>query len=40
MIDTCSKTGRRSFMPGQKFDVPQNECTNKMKTGKSIPCNL
>ncbi len=23
MIDTCSKTGRRSFMPGQKFDVPK-----------------
>tara|TARA_B100000780_G_C20948771_1_gene378479 strand:+ start:364 stop:663 length:300 start_codon:yes stop_codon:yes gene_type:complete len=40
MIDACSKTGRRSFMPDQKFNVPQNKCTNKMKTGKSILCNL
>ena len=27
MIDACSETGRRSFMPDQKFDVLQNECT-------------
>lgn len=40
MIDVCSKNGRRSFMPDQQFDVPQNEYINKMKTGKSIPCNL
>ena len=40
MIDACFKTGRRSFMPDQKFNVPQNKCTNKMKTGKSILCNL
>tara|TARA_B100000767_G_scaffold213206_1_gene200504 strand:- start:66 stop:269 length:204 start_codon:yes stop_codon:yes gene_type:complete len=40
MIDARSKTGHRSFVPGQKFDVPQNECTNKMKTGESILCSL
>ena len=27
MIDACSETGRRSFMPDQKFDVLQNECS-------------
>ena len=27
MIDSCSETGRRSFMPDQKFDVLQNECS-------------
>ena len=39
MIDACSKTDRRFFMPGQKFDVPQNECSYKMKAG-SVVCNL
>ena len=28
MIDSCSESGRRSFMPDQKFDVPQNDCVN------------
>ena len=31
MIDTCSKTGRRSFMPGQKFDVPKMNVQIKWK---------
>ena len=26
MLDSCSPTGTRSFMPGNEFDVPQNDC--------------
>ena len=26
MLDSCSPTGTRSFMPGNEFDVPQNGC--------------
>ena len=40
MIDACSKTGRRSFMLGEKFDVPQNDCSSKVGAGSSVPCAL
>ena len=29
MIDSCSETGLRSFMPNQEFDMFQNDCVNK-----------
>ena len=29
MIDSCSETGLRSFMPDQEFDMFQNDCVNK-----------
>ena len=30
MIDSCSKSGKRSFMPNSKFDIPQNNCIKKI----------
>ena len=35
MIDSCSKSGRRSFMPDQKFDIPQSGCVKKFIRGGS-----
>ena len=35
MIDSCSKSGRRSFMPDQKFDIPQSKCVKKFIRGGS-----
>ena len=41
MIDSCSESGRRSFMPDQKFDIPQNDCVNKIVQYASfVQCNL
>jgi len=30
MRDACAATGKRSFMPGRKFDTPQNNCKKKI----------
>ena len=42
MIDACSKTGRRSFMAGEKFDILQNGCIKKLAKENDgfISCNL
>ena len=29
MLDSCSPTGTRSFMPGSDFDIPQSNCKKK-----------
>ena len=29
MLDACDPSGRRSFMPDQKFDIVQNDCQKK-----------
>ena len=29
MLDSCSPTGTRSFMPGSDFDIPQTNCKKK-----------
>ena len=29
MLDSCSPTGTRSFMPGSDFDIPQSNCEKK-----------
>ncbi len=31
MLDSCSPTGTRSFMPGNEFDVPQNGCNREQQ---------
>ena len=39
MLDSCSPTGTRSFMPGNEFDVPQNGCNKETFAGdpRSFP---
>ena len=33
MLDSCSPTGTRSFMPGNEFDVPQSGCNKETFAG-------
>ena len=42
MLDACSKTGRRSFMAGEKFNILQNGCIKKLAKENDgvISCNL
>ena len=43
MLDSCSASGKRSFMTGSIFDVPQNDCSKKIydKHPAEFPtCNL
>ena len=42
MLDACSKTGRRSFMAGEKFDILQNGCIKKLAKENNgfVSCNL
>jgi len=39
MLDACDPSGRRSFMPNQKFDIAQNGCQKKrISDDEFIPC--
>ena len=39
MLDACDSSGRRSFMPNQKFDIAQNGCQKKrISDDEFIPC--
>ena len=43
MLDSCSKSGKRSFMPNSKFDIPQNNCIKKIlddHPGNFQTCNI
>jgi hypothetical protein len=40
MLDSCSPTGTRSFMPGNEFDVPQNGCNKETFAGDPHPQNF
>ena len=41
MLDACDPSGRRSFMPDQKFDIAQNGCQKKRINDKEfIPCKV
>ena len=41
MLDACAETGRRSFMAGEKFDISQNGCSEKLikESDDLITCN-
>jgi len=41
MLDACDPSGRRSFMPDQKFDIAQNGCQKKrIKDDEFVPCKI
>jgi len=42
MLDSCAETGRRSFMAGEKFDILQNRCNQKLikENDDFVPCDL
>ena len=41
MLDACSPSGKRSFMPDQKFDVEQNGCQKKIiNDDEFVPCKV
>ncbi len=41
MLDACDPSGRRSFMPDQKFDIAQNDCKKKRINDEEFyPCEI
>ena len=41
MLDACHPSGRRSFMPDQKFDIAQNDCKKKRINDEEFyPCEI
>ena len=41
MLDACDPSGRRSFMPDQKFDIAQNDCQKKRINDEEFyPCEI
>ena len=41
MLDACDPSGRRSFMPDQKFNVGQNDCQKKrINDNEFVPCKV
>ena len=41
MLDACHPSGRRSFMPDQKFDIAQNDCQKKQISDEEFyPCEI
>ena len=41
MLDACDPSGRRSFMPDQKFDIVQNGCQKKrIREDEFVPCTV